>query len=472
MTAVLPDANEPASYFDEDLWAYEEATWGREAEPEIFVEPTPAGPDVESSPAPAVVGDFWTRRRVLTHIRDFARARRVAPWAVLGGVLARVVCCCDPNVQLPPTIGSYASINLFIGLVGPSGAGKDASNKVAKDCIDLGTAADFPTVPLGSGEGLSHMFMKYGDNGLEQHNTAALVTVGEIDTLTALVKRQASTVGSQLRQAAMGEQLGFFYVDTAKRMLVPEHRYRLCLVAGVQPKRAGALFSEADGGTPQRFTWMPATDPDAPDKAPPCPPPMVWEAPKWHEAGSEWVGDQCRNVVQVCDTAIDTIVQAHLDRTRGKGDALDGHALLTRLKVATALAILEGRTGVNDEDWDLSGEVMAVSDATRDDMKRVLDAETRRENKVQAEAEATRTILVDDRRFEAAIKRVSSNLTRHLAETGGPVTHGNLRHKLPKRDREHFETAVQALLRSGKIDENVASDGKQRVVRYQLIAGV
>jgi hypothetical protein len=61
----------------------------------------------------------------------------------------------------------------------------------------------------------------------------------------ALVQRQSSTVASQLRQAAMGEPLGFFYVDQAKRMIVPEHSYRCCLIAGIQPARSAVLLDDA-----------------------------------------------------------------------------------------------------------------------------------------------------------------------------------------------------------------------------------
>src|SRR3954464_12551419 len=35
---------------------------------------------------------FWESRPVHLHIRQFARARYVSPWAVLGCVVARVVC--------------------------------------------------------------------------------------------------------------------------------------------------------------------------------------------------------------------------------------------------------------------------------------------------------------------------------------------------------------------------------------------
>jgi hypothetical protein len=391
---------------------------------------------------------FWKTRPALEHFRDFARARRVSPWAVLGVALARVVCATKPFVQLPATIGSHASLNLFVGLVGPSGAGKDAATKVARDAFDVGHG--FTTAPLGSGEGLSHMFMKETKEGPEQYNDAALVTVGEIDTLTALSQRRSSTVGAQLRQAAMGEQLGFFYVDTSKRMIVPEHCYRLCLVAGVQPLRARSLLEESDGGTPQRFVWLPAIDPEAPDVAPSCPPPMVWEPPQWNRVRGERSAGQDRVVMEICDAARDTIVAAHLARTRGEEDeTLNGHALLTRLKVAAALALLQGRPDVVSEDWELSEVIMTVSDRTRGSVVESLAQENRQRTKAQAEAEATKTIVVDERLEEHHLRRVGRLLSRKLA--AGSMTHIELRRALASRDRGYLEAALDHLLAAGVI---------------------
>jgi hypothetical protein len=358
--------------------------------------------------------------------------------------MARITAATGPEIQLPPTIGSHASLNLFVGLVGPSGGGKDAATKVSRDAVEI-KDPPFATVPLGSGEGLSHMFMKRGDKGPEQYNTAALVTVGEIDTLTALVKRQASTVSSQLRQAAMGEQLGFFYVDQDKRMLTPEHRYRMCLIAGIQPKRAGGLLDDSDGGTPQRFVWLPATDPEMPDVAPPCPTPMLWIPPRWHEAGGGWIGDMYRIEVKLCDVAAETVVSAHLARARGQGDALDGHALLTRVKVAAALAILEGRPAVDDEDWDLSGIVMATSDA-----------------------EAHRTVVVHERLEQAKVKRVAGVIRRKLLLSGGWMNHSKLRGSVASRDRDYFDDALTALVYSGQVSEEKIDGQGQAGVRYRI----
>jgi hypothetical protein len=57
----------------------------------------------------------------------------VGPWAMLGNCLARVVSSIPPNVVLPPTIGSHASLNLFVALVGKSGDTKSTAMRASAD---------------------------------------------------------------------------------------------------------------------------------------------------------------------------------------------------------------------------------------------------------------------------------------------------------------------------------------------------
>ena len=45
---------------------------------------------------------FWSQTDELTHIRAFARARRVSPYATLGCALRRATGCVEPHVVLPP----------------------------------------------------------------------------------------------------------------------------------------------------------------------------------------------------------------------------------------------------------------------------------------------------------------------------------------------------------------------------------
>lgn len=401
---------------------------------------------------------FWKTRPVLEHLFAFARSRRVGPWAVLGAVLARVVAATPARVQLPPTVGGYASLNLFVGLVGNSGDGKDIAQKVAREALTI-VDEPFKTNPVGSGEGLSHMFMRPQRPTKQDptpdpvlYNQASLVTVGEVDTLGAMVQRQSSTIASQLRQAAMGEPLGFFYVDATKRMIVPEHVYRLCMLVGIQPARSAVLLNDADGGTPQRMVWLPAGDPEAPDVPPDEPDPMVWEPPDWTRATRGYSANAECFVVWLPLAAVKTIQDSRLARLRGSGDALDGHAVLTRTKVAAALAILEGRHQVSEADWDLAGTVMAVSDAQRTRCVRELAHKDVQRNQAQAVAEAERTLIVEDRITREKLPKVSQTIKRRLMRVGsGGLPRGKLRIAVASGDRAFFDTALEALISSGDV---------------------
>lgn len=447
-----------------------EIVWGDELEDESFeppgddLPPEPSETETTSPQAPCsltpeeadridnIREHFWKTRPILTHIQQFARARYVAPWAVLGAVLTHVVAATHPKVQLPATIGAEASLNLFVGLVGDAGAAKGASEKVAATAVDLGQRKA-PVYPLGSGEGLAHMFMRSTKDGPEVHNVTAVVTIQEIDTLASLKGRQSSTIMPQLRQAAMGEQLGFFYVDETKRMMVPEHGYRLCLLAGIQPKRSGVLLSEdeVDGGTPQRFVWLSCDDPDAPDEDPPEPTPILWEPPTWSDVPAVKRGGINRQIMKICDTARNAIIAARKARRKGDGSALDGHALLTRLKVAAALAILDARTSVTDDDWELAGAVMAESDDQRGRCQRALAEVARAQNHRTGEAEAQRTLVIEERVETERLRRTSQSIKRHLARAGDSgLTGAKLRGKLGA-NATYMDQAVDLLETAGEI---------------------
>jgi hypothetical protein len=405
--------------------------------------------------------DFW-RRPALGTIRDFARARRCSPWAVLGVVLTRISVATPPFVVLPALIGSHASLNLFVGLVGRSGAGKDAAAAAARDAVDVGPVT---TTGVGSGEGIAHQYCRYrkptetDPGGLEQHTTAVLFTAHEVDTLGALKTRQASTLLPELRKAWTGDELGFAYVDKEKRLRLDAHSYRLGLVTGIQPERAATLLDDTDSGTPQRFLWLPATDPHAPDVAPTEPDPIQWKPCRWPPAVAG------RVVVGVCETARRTIDEARLARLRGDGNAVDGHALLARLKIAAILAILDQRPTVTDDDWTLAGTIQRVSDATRQRVVETLTARQREVNHARGQAEAERSVIVAETLEDLAIKRVCRLIERKLSLAW--MNRNELRKTLASRDREHFDAAVDRLAEAGQIEveptDNQGPDG----VRYR-----
>lgn len=407
---------------------------------------------------------FWRTRPVLAHLHAFARARRVAPWALLGVTLARVVAVVPPVVVLPPLVGSAGSLNLFVAVVGRSGAGKGTAESAAVDAVPL--PGPMVSATVGSGEGIAHAYVRRTKDGVEQHTTAVLFSVPEIDTLTALSERRGATLLPELRRAWVGEQLGFAYADPAKRLPVAAHAYRMALVAGIQPERADRLLADADGGTPQRFVWVPADDPHAPTDPPAESGPWRWQAPRWPARSGS---DGGRVVLGVCDQARADVDADRLARLRGDGHALDGHAMFARLKIAAALAILDGRATVEESDWALAAQVAERSRATRQGVLDAIAAADAAGNRRRAHAEAERAVLVADRLDTAAVQRLARRLVRRL-EGQGWVRRNDLRKACAGKERSFFDAAIDAAVAAGQIEAQQVSYRGQDGTQYRTAA--
>ncbi|UGQ39894.1 bifunctional DNA primase/polymerase [Rhodococcus aetherivorans] len=310
---------------------------------------------------------FWSARTELAQMLQFARARLIAPWALFGAVTARALGVVPPRVVLPALVGSHGSVNSFVALVGPSGAGKSVARSAARDFVSvkLPGALQLHVRNVGSGEGLVDQFATYDAKsktfvGLR---TRVMFTVDEVETLTAQGARSGSTLFPTLRLAWTGDSLGFANRDKAKAVPVEAHRYRLPMIVGVQPGKAQPLLDDADGGTPQRFLWMPTADPDAPDVEPAEPEPITvgpWPSPQRKSAftvteSSAVTGEVALVTIpgtakELIEIAIPECVRAEVLTQRRRvlrGDPdvnpLDGHALMTRLNVAVCLMVLNGR---------------------------------------------------------------------------------------------------------------------------------
>ncbi len=343
---------------------------------------------------------FGTTPR-LDQIRQGARSRLMSPWSVLGCVLARVVAETPVPVVLPPTIGGDASLNLAVALVGPSGVGKSSSDKVARDLLAGGARASGDVTDAlalnsrirpavlgaGSGEGIVQSFLEYVEVPLPagapnpgaakpkewrlRDHPHSLLVVDEIERLEAVKSRNGSTLGPILRSAITGDNLSTSNATRDRDRRVPELSYRFAVVAGVQPELAGILLDDASAGTPQRWAWLPVTDthPADDDHLPDWPGPL-----DWLPVQRTMPGPDGRVRVSLPDEARRTIRDAHRARLRNldRAHSLDGHALLTRTKVAAALAFLHGEPAVTPAWWELAGLVMEVSDLTRGGCVQVL----------------------------------------------------------------------------------------------------
>lgn len=365
----------------------------------------------------------------LAKIHQWARARYAAPWAVFFAVLLRVAASIGPHVQLPGIIGGRASLNLLCAFVSLSGGGKGISDKVGR----LAWPTPITELPIGSGEGIAATFMppaKPDEN--TEPISSVIFNCSEIDIFTGIATRQGATILGTLKAFAMGELLGSTNATKANSRNVPAHSYRGCLSVGAQPGHTGVIFDDTTGGTPQRFLWAPTVDPEMPAERTPDPAPLDTDIPLW-APGGDGVVEIGYGPVEITEA----IISAHLARQRGDGDALDGHWMLTRCKVAALLAVMHHRSVVSEVDWALSATVMAVSDSTRQMLLEHARQAARAKIRDRALSRATFDEIIDERHGTT----VRNRIMRLLAN--GPMPRGKLRRAMGK---QHYREAFDAVL--------------------------
>jgi len=426
--------------------------------------PLPATPTTDED-------QFWSSRPVLAAMREFARSRRVAPWAVFGSVLGATVCQVGPQLVLPPLIGGQASLNLLIALVAESGGGKDAAYAAGCEFLFLGDDPVFTTHVINTAEGMDASYTNATKDGPVQFNDTSLFITSEIDTIEAEVRRNGSKLRARLRMFYMGEATGG---KTGKRenwRAVGRHQYRGALIASVQPSRSGVLLDDADGGTPQRVLWLPTTDPGMPDQRPD--PPLPHESgavpgelqPQGSTGNIEIVGQHDRIEIEVCQTATDETDRAWTEQLRSGKSGLNSHANLTRLKVAAALALLDGwRTKVTDDDWELAALVMAKSDQTREICQKALSRQARKANRTQAVLRAEQEEVIEEHREQRAMRAAAGQAVRrvkkhHVEHPEGSCSTRCINQAIDSKYRKQLggtEPIIERLLAEGllKLDED------------------
>lgn len=390
---------------------------------------------------------LWDRSPELALLRMFALSLMAAPEAVLFVVLLRVLQTVPPHVRTPALIGGPGSLNSLLALVGPSGAGKGSAERAAEAAVVL--PAEVHTAALGSGEGIAHQYKRRAKGGeLETIREAVLLTAAEVQGLGALSSRNGSTVDDQLRKAFMGEELSFAYADATRRLPMDAHTYRFGLTVGVQPEHAGILLDQAAGGTPQRFAWAKVTDPAISENPPAMPKPLVLEPLDWSldpAVPRSW------REFPLCPEAVSTIRSAHVARQQGNGDALDGHALFVRVKMACAVAVLHGRQEVTSWDWETSGLLMARSDRTRAEVRQVLGAMAAKRSREMAEVRGRESLTVEEMKHANAVKGAQLAVRRAVAKGGGSTTRKAAKDAAGPRYRDYLDEALAEMEANGEL---------------------
>ena len=318
---------------------------------------------------------------------------------------------------------SPASVNLGIALVGRSGAGKSAAIKSSRRLLgEVGLNQKAIEEGVGSGEGMIDVFleeileegkdgsMKRSGRFTTKMDPRAIFVVDEVDSMAAVGDRSGSTLNAHMRTALTGGSLKTSNSRAGGRYRsVEEDTYRLVFMVGVQPMASGVLLSqhEESRGTPQRFLWVKMTDKDAvmPAQRPQWPEPLNWEPPQWPDGYIEYPDHVRRDIEEFQDLSVLELI-----------DGNEGHAMLTRLKVAFGLAILHGEVKITDQWWDLSGMLMARSKQVQAECRSALfvaqTEKTYHSVLRQKRAEARAAEEVSEDRLGQAASKLHSRLAR------------------------------------------------------------
>jgi hypothetical protein len=367
--------------------------------------------------------EFWLARESLTHIRDAAYSRGAAADAVLGVVLAREAALIPPAVGLPAIRFGRASLNMLVASIGSSGTGKSGAEAVGEELIPI-DVDDVLVVGAGSGEGMIEAYFETRKETVDGHTATVkrqtrrgvLFHTDEGQALLELGNRSGSTLLPTMRAAWSGRLLGQANAAKDTNRLLKPHTYRLSLLVGFQLEHAVPLLNDAPAGTPQRFLFVSATDPNIPDdRVPAWPGPLELDLPQ-------------REDIIVCDEVAGLIRREGLAVSRGELtlEALDAHANLLRLKVAALLAVLDHRRDVNSDDWLLAGMVMDASRAVRNRIGLVARYQAhQREGETNARL-ARREISIEETKEQRALLSMAKSMARRAGRDGTPVSRTEL----------------------------------------------
>lgn len=441
------------------------------------------GGEVVGPPGVYLPDSFWDARPVFGVLRQAAHRALASPEGVLvaaiGLTLARVM----PNVVVPACVGTEASMNLMVVTCGKSGDGKSVCRKIAKQTLIFAGAEELHEFPPSSGQGISAQYQqlrkpKGGEPYMEAIRWNALALVEESDKIAALAAQASNTLSSELRAAAMGEIIGSGNVGDTKTCM-PEGTYRFVLAMCMQPELSAWLLDEKAGGLPQRFLFACVND----ARVVKADDPGKWTVRLPFEATPDPVSGvpRAHTVMGISDAVCAEIYAETVARkrasVRGEGtDAYDGHGTLMRLKVAGALALLDGRLAISDEDWRLAGELAAASKATIRWMQSIqADASTKKaeaSRKVKA-ADAKAIVAAERETIESRVQRAAADaILRKLARQGAEgETKADLRRGLTPPQRDVLGTVLDGLLAVGKVRfEDIERNGKQVGSRWFLVS--
>lgn len=421
-----------------DTWKQQRDTQALNPRPSTDGVDTDTGEKTDASPV-NLPDEFWNARPFLQHIRQAAHSRTVCADSVLLVAMIRYATLIPPTTTLPPVVASRASLNTFGAIVSQSGGGKSTSVDVGSELVPITYTDIVDNMPPGSGEGLIELYLEmvddvHPDTGKKvkvkrQTKRAAFVFVDEGQSLIAMGERSGSTVLQTLRSAWSGQVLGQSNAAQETNRRLAPHRYRMGLVMGFQLRYAADIIADAEGGTPQRFLFVSATDPAIPEDAPDWPGALPLHLPDVIHTGVDYTIDD--------DVAAEIRKRHHMKAT-GKytPDELDGHADLVRMKVAAVFAGMDGgRQHIGADDWWLAGLFMTTSRAVRAWAIEVARYKAAKDAEGKVAAAANREAQVADTLESRALVSGAKSIARKVHKSSQPVGKGDLHAAVASKHR-------------------------------------
>jgi hypothetical protein len=378
--------------------------------------------------------EFWEYMRQLEDIRQAAYSRGRSADAVFGTVLARMGAMAPPALRFEVGLGP-SPLSVFTALCGDPDTGKSKSATAGVDMlpdlpyypgrdpnsVDEEVFSD--EVPVGTGEGIVEAFYEYvrEESASGRPRTAhkrtkfhAFFFEDEGQKLIKNIDRANSVVAETLRSIWTGAGVGQKNASQQTTRQLRRDTYSIGIVVGFQPGTIGGLLKddEALAGTPQRFLYLSATDPNVPSKR--------TDAPDWPGALElTWPAR-----IEFPESVKDEVWENNYlssSGTKTVRDVWTAHSLWYRTRIAALLAVLRVASAdevasVTPEDWEWSLVVWEVSCANRDAMLGEVKAEAARQEGRHRETIAGRAVAVDTAKTEssALYSRAVGIAARHV----------------------------------------------------------
>ncbi len=227
----------------------------------------------------------------------------------------------------------------------------------------------------------------------------------------------------------------------------------MCLVMSFQPAYTEHLLSESDAGTPQRFIWVSATDPNIPDHNKTNKiTPLDWEPPKTILGMLDGYEIQTLEI----DASIITELEARsLAKARGGliTVAMDSHRDLQHMKTAALLAILDNRLNIDRDDWNLANMILNTSRAVWESCQAHITAKHRTKNDAADNRAINRLLKTDDAISDRALNNMARAIAKKVHKGKIGLAKRDLRHATSSTDRGHasVEDAIDLAIEKGWI---------------------